>query len=242
MKIINRNNLPEAIFKFLQNDLYDGVKGGESYSVTELLKPIREIVLTRRHWNEIEVDAEDRVWSLFGQGVHAVLEKEEGAEPVERLYGEIDGHKISGKFDRIKDGVIYDYKVTSAWTVVYDSRRDEWTDQLSGYRWLYWKKYNKELGNIGHIIAILRDWSKKEVKPDGKYPVGPIVDIPINLVSLPKTEFMLRNKLRRIETATKTGVLPECTNDERWYNAKKNAFNKCEKYCPAFKFCLQANK
>lgn len=240
MKIVNRNNLPESIFNFLKNDLYDGEKAGESYSATELLKPVQEIVLTRRHWPEIEIDAGDRLWSLFGQGVHAVLEKEEDVEPIERIYAEINGKKISGKFDRIKNGIIFDFKVTSAWTVVYSSRFKEWRHQLSIYRWLYWQKYQKELSSKGFIVAILRDWDQRNTESNEKYPKSPIVEIQLTLLSLNETEAMLESKLQVIEEAMNSQVLPKCSPEERWYNEKKKIYNKCLKYCPAFKFCEQA--
>lgn len=242
MKIVNKSNIPEAVFNFLKNDLYDGEKNGNSFSATELLKPVQEIILTRRHWGEIEVDASDRLWSLFGQGIHAVLEKEEGAEPIERLYAEIGGKTISGKFDRIKNGILYDFKVTSAFTLMYDSRREEWRDQLSIYRWLYWKKYGKELDKVGRIVAILRDWSAKDLKEGSKYPASPIMEVSIPLRSLEDTEKMLESKLKAIEDAwNANGNMPKCSDEERWWNEKKKVYNKCARYCVAFKFCKQAN-
>lgn len=243
MKITNKNNLPESIYNFLKMDLYDGEKNGNSYSATELLKPTQEILLTRKHWKDIEVEASGRLWSLFGQGVHAVLEKEEGTEPIERLYAELEGKKISGKFDRIKNNVLYDFKVTSAITLVYNSREQEWTDQLSIYRWLYWKSKGKELSEVGRIIAILRDWSDKETK-DSRYPKGPVVEIELKLKSLGNTEEMLRRKLKELENAQAhaPGYWPFCTDEERWWNPKKQTFMKCAKYCVAFKFCKQAQE
>lgn len=241
MKITNKNNLPDAIFQFLSQDLYDGEKNGNSYSATELLKPTQEIILTRKHWDEIEVDVGSRLWSLFGQGVHAVLEREKGVEPIERLYAELDGKKISGKFDRIKDNTLYDFKVTSAWTVVYGSRVEEWTDQLSIYRWLYWKSKGKELSETGKIVAILRDWANKNLKEGGNYPLSPIVEISLKLKSLGNTEEMLRRKLVELDANIAGSESKECSDKERWWNAKQKKYNKCQEYCLAFKFCKQAN-
>lgn len=238
MRLTNNLNLPESIFKFLSNDLYDGVRDKNTYSATELLKPTREIVLTRRHWEKLEVDCSERMWSLFGQGVHAILENEEGVEPIERISVELGDKVISGKFDRLKDNVLYDYKVTSAWTIVYGSRLVEWAEQLSIYRWLYWRKYKKELDAQGRIVAILRDWDQKEIMSGRRYPASPVVEIKLNLMSLKATEAFITDKLAEIAQAQKT--LPLCTPEERWWNEKKKVFNKCMRYCNAREFCDQA--
>ena len=53
--------------------------------------------------SQIEVDAVDMVWALFGTAVHSVLENSKQSDNVlteERLYSEVDGWVLSGAVDR----------------------------------------------------------------------------------------------------------------------------------------------
>ena len=243
MKITNKFNLPEPIVEFLKQDFYDYDVKGDSISATQLLKPVQEIVLIMRHSDEIEVDVSSMLWKVLGSGVHAVLEKlkEDNSEIIKRLFADVDGVKISGKFDRIKDKKITDYKVTSAWSVVYDSRSKEWVEQLSIYRWLWFVTHAEELKDKGSIIAILRDWNERDAGKTN-YPKSAMVEIELDLMSLENTHKFISEKVKAIKDAIKIkdGELPKCTNEERWWNEKKKVYNKCEKYCNAYKFCNQA--
>jgi hypothetical protein len=243
MRINNASGLPEIIYKWLQQDMYDGA--GDSISATTLLKPAQEYWLTQRYWNDIEVDAIDRIWSLFGQGVHAVLEKLEGEElQEERLFAEIEGAKISGKFDLIHNNKLIDWKTTSSFTIIYNSREQEWKKQLSIYRWLFKKARKITLDSEATIVAILRDWSASNVSRIKNYPKLPIMEIPIELLSLKDTEKLITNKIElfRQYEDTPDGQLLECTPEEMWYNAKKDEYMRCQKYCACNKFCQQKKR
>ena len=58
MKITNKMNLPQAFVEMAQSDYTPTPK---QYSATALLKSIREVILERRHGNEIEQDVSDMV-------------------------------------------------------------------------------------------------------------------------------------------------------------------------------------
>lgn len=244
MRIVNKSGIPESIHNFLVKDYYDHTEKGDSYSATELLKPVQEIILSRRHGDEIEVDSSERLWSVLGSGVHSILESEDGIEPIERLKAEIEGLTISGKPDRIKDGKIYDYKVTSAFSILYGSRLDEWRFQLSIYRWLYSKQKGIKLADKGYIVAILRDWQEPNVKEGSKYPRAPMMEVPIHLMSLEATEMWLTVKIRKIkkELQKSDQELSKCTDKDRWWNQTKRKYMKCDRYCNARAFCQQIKK
>jgi hypothetical protein len=242
MLLIN-DGLPEVIYNWLCVDFYDHEGAQDSISATTLLKPTQEIVLTQRHAENIEIKASGRVWSVFGSGVHAVLDKMmvgKGIEKEERLKANIVGRTISGKFDLIKDGTLYDYKVTSAFTIMYGSRVKEWVMQLSIYRWLYHKVKALTLNDKAYIITILKDWRQSDV---GKlnYPISPIIEIPIDLMGIEETEHFIILELNKLIKAEKLSdsELPACTDEERWYNAKKKLYMKCDKYCTCKDFCRQ---
>lgn len=242
MQIIN-DGLPDIIYEYLKTDFYDTEVVGDSLSATTLLKPVQEVVLTRRHKDKIVVKASDRIWSLFGSSIHAVLEKgfDGKYEQEQRHFKKVKGMEVSGKFDLLKDNIIHDFKVTSAFTVMYNSRIDEWTEQLSIYRWLMYP--TRIVSDEGRIIAILRDWTVKNAyKPN--YPKSPIIEIPLKLMDYKATEAMVTKSVTAIKKALKLldEQLPECTNKERWYNPRTDEFNKCSKYCQARDYCQQLKR
>ena len=108
MVITNKFGLPESIATFARSDKY--TKGNADISVTSLI---------------------DMVWALFGTAVHRILEQTEENDNViveERLFAEIAGWTLSGALDHqelLPDGTVQitDYKVTSAWSVIFGDRK-----------------------------------------------------------------------------------------------------------------------
>lgn len=243
MKIINRSKIPDALFRYLKMDLYDHAEKGDSLSVTEILNPTQVVVLKRRYAKKITIDAIDRLWVMLGNGVHRLLEDEEGMEKIERLKVKVEGREVSGKWDRIFDNEITDYKVTSSWTIAYGSREMEWHKQLSMYRWLYWKVKNVLLKETGYIVALLRDWSEKNVGK-GNYPDQPAVQIEFDLMSMDEVERIVTRRVQEITKAEKLkdDKLPECTAEERWEDERTGVSKRCAKYCDVNKFCVQFKK
>jgi hypothetical protein len=92
------------------NDEYSA--GDADASVTELLGPPRKAVLEEQHADELEEDASDRIWSLFGQSLHSVLERANETGVAERrLSVDCEGWKVSGGMDLVcKDDILSDYK------------------------------------------------------------------------------------------------------------------------------------
>lgn len=242
MKFTNKHGLPQIIVDFLTQDNYDYKAAENTLSVTTLLKPTQETILIKKYKDQISTDVIDLTWRLFGSAVHSVLEKIEGPDikKIKRLYSEMNGLKISGKFDLIKANDIYDFKVTSVWTIIYKSGEESWKKQLSIYRWLNWKTDNEILNKIGYIIVILRDWSMRNIIKLN-YPKLPIMQIPFNLMDFDEVETFLDKKTKEyLENKDKPdNELLDCTDEERWYNKKQDKYIKCEKYCSARAFCQQ---
>lgn len=244
MKIVNASKVPDIIFKWLQQDFYDSDEAEGTLSITTLLKPVQETVLIQRHNEDITVDAMERLFSLLGSGVHAVLEKVESKDivPIERLFWEIEGRKISGKYDLIrkKSNKVTDFKVTSAWSVVYGSRIDDWRHQLSSYRYLYFKNKKVLLSDVGSIIGIFRDWRESDAQKEG-YPKQPIMEMNVKLLGIDETESFLKDKVKNIirTEPLADNRLPQCSDEDRWFNPRSRKNAKCEKYCLASEFCSQ---
>jgi hypothetical protein len=83
MKISNRLGLPQAIVDAVSNDDYD--RGEADISVTGLLAPPRQQALLEAHADDLVEDAADRLWSLFGQVGHGILERANGGSVERRL-------------------------------------------------------------------------------------------------------------------------------------------------------------
>jgi hypothetical protein len=213
MKLTNRQNLPEAFVLAVSNDPYS--RGDADISVTGLLKPPKAAVIERAHWDEIEEDVSDRVWALLGQVTHLILERANMTAVAERrLSVEMEGWKISGGMDLYNDrDVLTDYKLTSVWKLVKGDVAD-WENQLNLYAVIL--RANGIEPKQMQIVAILRDWSKREAERDPAYPQAQVVNVPIRLWAPERAERFMRERVILHRQARLTGDLPDCTKEDRW--------------------------
>ena len=229
MKLTNKFNLPQTFVNCIQRPTYS--RGNSEISVTEILSPPQLVLLRRQYADDIEQDASDMVWSLFGSAVHNILEhgKDDHHIVEQRLFTTFEGWSISGAIDlqTIKDGKIYisDYKVTSAWAV--QQEKQEWIDQLNLYAWLVERTHAIEIGartSDGlvsglQIIGIVRDWNRREAALKDTYPQSPIVTLDIPLWSYEDRETFVKQRLtlhNEANFAAVSGLMPECTSEEMW--------------------------
>lgn len=239
----NNANLPASIIRALENDPYDA--GKADISTTRLINPPQLETLRYRHRDEIVEDYSERLWSLLGQAAHVVLERArpEGAIAEKRYFAEIEGWTVSGAVDLIDQGVLIDYKVTSVWTRIYNSRLEEWTAQGNVNRWLAARNGNTDIRSLKNIL-ILRDWSKSDASRINNYPTVQVVEQPLELWSMDAAEAYVRERVRLHQKArsAKDEDLMECTPDEYWQNKKTGKRTRCESYCSAAAFCSQFKK
>ena len=220
MKLTNKFNLPETFVNVIKRPQYS--KGSSEISVTEILSPPQLVLLRRQHQEDIEQDAADMVWSLFGSAVHNILEhgKDDHHIVEERLFTTFEGWSISGAIDlqEMIDGkvLIADYKVTSAWTV--QQEKQEWIDQLNLYAWLVERVKGEKVAGL-QIIGIVRDWSRREAALKDTYPQAPIVTLDIPLWSQEDREAFVKQRLsmhNEANFAAVSGLMPHCTSEEMW--------------------------
>lgn len=214
MKITNRLNLPAPLKSAIENDPY--VKVGD-ISVSSLSKSPRQYWLERRHADEIEEDASDRIWSLLGQIGHKILERSDTDNHIteERMTAEVNGWVLSGQPDLLgPDGTLDDYKFTSVWTV--KEAKPEWEQQLNCYAWLY-RQHGFEVERL-RIIAILRDWSKRQAHREPDYPQVGVVVREVPLWPEQEQRLVISKAIGdiRIEAALADDELSACTAAERW--------------------------
>lgn len=227
MKITNNLNLPKPFVSAVEKDYEYKDK---QYGVTSLLgDSLRETILKRRYYNEIEQDVADMIWMIVGNGVHKVLEEsiEESHEFKEEYLkiDVVDGYKISGKADlyNAKEKKVTDYKTCSVWKVIYGDYED-WKNQLLMYAWMF-----KKLGfdvDKGEIVAIMKDHSKTDAKTKADYPKFPVQTIAFKftVADFEAIEKYIINKFEEIK------VLEQVKDEELPMCSMKDRFNKGDKY------------
>ena len=179
-------------------------------------------------------DASEKIWSILGTAVHNIFEDHAEGNYLseERLFVDINGWKVSGAIDIQKtedDGsvTIMDYKCTSVWSVIFD--KVEWHNQLNAYAYLV-RKAKKVKVNKLQIVAVLRDWKKREAQMKDDYPYAPImiVDVPLWDEAVAAEYVEGRVKLHQdAEFSRLVGEdLPLCSDKERWMRDTKYAVKK----------------
>jgi len=212
--ITNNAKMPAAIVAAVRNDPYS--RGDADISCTTLIGPPMIRHLREQHADDIEEDAADRIWSLVGQAVHAVVER--AAAPCElqeeRLFAtfEADGvgpKVVSGQFDLFDGRVLTDLKVTSVWSVKAGIKA-EWEAQLNVLAELL-RCYGFEPREL-QIVAIARDWRKNEAQRYDDYPARQVVTLPVPLWPRRQAVEYIHARLQAHYARD-----PEpCTPDERW--------------------------
>jgi hypothetical protein len=222
MKLTNVHKIPETFVNVLKRPTYS--KGKANLSATQLLNSPKIVALTKKFEDEIEQDVSDMVWSIFGTAIHGVLEhgKDDNHIVEERLHAEVGGWNISGAIDlQIVTGEntisIRDYKTTSAWGVM--NEKIEWEQQLNIYAWLVERNKRVVVDSLG-IVAIIRDWSRREAAKNEDYPQAPVKELPIKLWPYQEREEFIENRLvahSEAEFALDANeALPDCTPSEMW--------------------------
>ena len=231
MIITNETGLPQAIVDAVTNDTYSA--GRSDISVTTLINPVRQRVLKKRYSDRITEDAADRIWSLFGQAIHTILERahtvfSEGMAE-QRLYADINGWTLGGQFDRLyllDGGTIQDYKVSSVWAAVDGTPKPEWVSQLNCLAWLA-RRRGIKVSRL-EIVLLCRDWSASKARAGGNYPPRPVVRIPVPVWPDAETTRYIDERIRRHQAAETLpdDDLPFCSDEEVWRSAAVFATRK----------------
>ena len=229
MIITNKLRLPQQLVNMAKRDYKFEPN---EYRVTQLLKGIRETILERRHYHEIEQDVSDMIWLLFGTAVHSIIEHHKEADhefKEERIKIRIGNYILSGKFDlyNAETKTITDYKTCSIWKVV-NGDYEDWRRQLLIYAYM--------LQSIGfpvekaEIIALMKDHSKSQAKIKADYPKQPVKKITFTFTEkdFAEIESWLHQRFEEIAKAEKLpdDELPLCTPEERFNSGDKFAVMK----------------
>ena len=227
MKITNNADLPEAFVNFVSNVRHNAPK---TISATTLLQGDKQIILTDRHFDEIEEDAADRVWASFGTAFHLLMEKQNDNSFKEEAFEvSIADWKVTGKVDSydLENEILVDWKTASVWKVIYGDFED-WKKQGLTYAWLM--KQNGLNVKKCCFIAFLKDHSKTEAKRKPDYPQKPVYKYEFEVTEelLKETENRIKNKVLSVSMNYEKAddeICP-CTDEERWATSDKFAVMK----------------
>jgi len=237
MLITNSNNLPVAFMRAIQDGIRVPVDG--EYSVTELLKPIQEIVLTRQNFNRIEQDASEYVNLIIGTAVHDYLAKFDGSGESEiRLRADIiAGYTLTGQYDLYDAETcsLVDYKTASVYKVLM-ADYDDYRKQGLMYAWLL-ARIGKHVERLQFHI-LLKDWSASDLERRTSYPATPLVtwEYHVTVSDMQEIEQYIRERIAVLAA----GTVPPCTEAERWNSGdrfaamgKSRAIKICDTYAEA---------
>lgn len=127
---------------------------------------------------------------------------------------------VGGKFDMVSEGIVQDFKTTSAFVWVNGGRDDEHQLQGSLYRWLNPDKIHEDFIRINYLFT---DWAKFQAKSNPKYPQQRVEFKDIPLLDITTTEDWVNKKLEQIIHFTKLpeDQIPLCTDEELWMSDPK---------------------
>lgn len=236
MRYTNRLNLPQAYVNVVERKDYESKS---DVSVTGLTNPVRQFWLRKRHDEEIEVDVVDRLFALYGQAMHHILEKgaPDSVITEERLRTELCGWSVSGQPDLFTEDCLQDWKSTSAYSVQFDANKMDYVFQLNAYRYLASVNGFGEIKRLQNIY-IMRDWSARKAKVDESYPNDPIEVVDQEVWSLDQTKGAMIARIEMLKETQDTPdhELPLCSKEERWHRGEKWALMK-EGRKTAIKLC-----
>lgn len=223
MIVTNKMGLPSAIADAVAEGIHEPTEG--RYGATELLKPTREIKLTRENWGEIECDCADSAPALLGTAFHSLMEERapKGAESELELEWPMGhGLTLKGRLDLWDGECVTDYKTTSASKAQKGDFAD-WRKQALIYAWLLWNARG-ERARKARFVALLKDWSKAKAVYGSGYPQSPVcvVEFPILDSDIVAIGDWIEAKAEKLAS----DALPECTAEEMWEKPKRYAVYK----------------
>ena len=186
MILTNESGLPESVVRIAERLANSHPAMDErTYSVTEVLRSARQVVLARKHRDDVVKDVQDTFSMWFGTAIHDLMEKEgkdvPGLVTETRLSAKVatvnGDFTLSGEFDLLdtRAGILYDYKTSKVATIdkARTLKEDKWLRQLYLYAWLL-EKNGYERPKKGIIVAFATDHSKVKAQTQSGYPEHPI--------------------------------------------------------------------
>lgn len=137
----------------------------------------------------------------------------------QRMYRTFMGQVFSGKFDFIAEGRLEDFKSTSTFTWVNDTKSDDYKLQGSIYRWLDAASPHPRITQDHMAIQFFfTDWMAGRAKGDKNYPSRQVEQLLIPLMTLEDTEDYVSSKYTQLQMFKDAdeSEIPLCTDKELW--------------------------
>jgi hypothetical protein len=223
MKITNKLNLPQAIVEVAMKNNEDYVFNPNSFGVTTLLKPIREIILSRKYRDNIEQDVSEMINLLFGSAFHKMFEELQEKDVLKEQkvsYEVLDNMFLSGIYDRYntKTFTIEDYKTSSV-------NKNDFSDyKMQGLMYAYLLRKNGLYVENIKFYVFYKDY--KQYMKD-KLPIE-VLEWQVHSSELQDIERIIKEKFKALKDNHNVDddKLPMCSDKERWYSGEKYAIMK----------------
>lgn len=219
MNLTNKTGIPEVFCRAIDEKESKYTKGEAKYSVTGLMQSPRQQHLSRRHFKNIVEDYEDKLDSWIGHLMHTALEgHEDESVNHDRSFETFLGIIVSGEPDHYskKKKRIRDYKLTSAYSWIYESRNKDYEVQLNKYGYFERKKGNPV--EVLEIVYFFKDWKKSEALQNPNYPKSKIIVKQFPIWSMEDAKEYIEGRVALMESTEilSDDDLPECTPEEKW--------------------------
>lgn len=224
MRITNKYNLPAPLVKAVSLTHHKSDDDPNSIRVSQVIMPVQIRALLKRHEDEIEEDAADRIFSLLGTLLHDNLEQNAkdllNCTTEEALSTEILGWKVTGHYDlaeaelTLEGETLTDWKLTSIYAMKDKDLKPEWDAQVNIYAELI--RLAGKTVSKAQIVAIGRDWSKRRAERESDYPQRQVIIKPVALWSSETVHTFLETRVALHQKADRENLWPACTPDERW--------------------------
>lgn len=209
-------DVEEFIARRLGHAIHDSV---ETTWTDRYHRPLKQLGHPDSIIDNIRVNPTDEEVRASNSIIPIYLEQRELRE-VELLGGE--KWTIGGKFDFVGEGIVQDFKTTSAWSWIKSDKDANYQLQMSLYRWLdAGRSLRRIKEDYGRINFVFTDWSKMQLQTVPGYPDTRIKHKDIPLMSLEDTDRWVKEKLALVRRHWNTpeSELPECTDEELWRSA-----------------------
>ena len=139
---------------------------------------------------------------------------------------EYGGRILYGTFDLYDqiDCILFDYKVCGVYVYSNEEAQKKWNAQTNTYAFML-RLEGREVKEI-KIVAMFRDWSSAKAEFAARdYPKTQVCVIDIPVVPQDKMQVWVEGRMD-LHIGAEKGVVPECTDKERWATANTFAIKK----------------
>ena len=215
MNITNRNNLPQCLVDLVKSDQKQPIEN--RYAVTQIIGNLRETLLTRKFYDNIDLDVSNCVNIIFGTAVHDLIEKFDKTGMAEMpLSVQIGKYTLAGRIDLydIEKRTLIDWKTASSYKIKYGDFEDYKRQGLI-YAWMLLQ--NGCIVDKLEFHLFIKDWNSK-----CEFPQIYTWSYKVTTADLIYIEQFINDRFEQIEYyENHLTELPDC--EDTWFTGDKFA-------------------